>query len=122
MRSPRHLLLTLLTLAATPTPAATPPIVREAAWEVAIDWPAVGCGPQPLRPGPFPAVESLLHRFGEDALLVDLRFPGTSEPLLEPGGLYGVGEAPMVPARAFDGLVYLDRSRKMTPLAWASCQ
>lgn len=91
-------------------------------WEVSIDWPSVGCGPQPLRPSPFQPVENILHGFGEDALLVDLRFPGTSEPLLAPGGLYNVGNASMVPARAFDALVYLDRSRKMTPVAWAPCQ
>ncbi len=91
-------------------------------WEVSIDWPSVGCGPQPLRPSPFQPVENILHGFDEEALLVDLRFPGTSDPLLAPGGLYNVGNASMVPARAFDALVYLDRSRKMTPLAWAPCQ
>ena len=54
-------------------------------------------------------------------MLVDLRFPGARDPLLAPGQLYELNDTVMVPARAFDFLVFLDRSHKMAPLAWPSC-
>jgi hypothetical protein len=86
---------------------------------VAIDWPGVGCGPlDPPSPG---SVEGILHDLGEEALLVDLAFPGTSSPLLVPGQPYEITGATMVPRRAYDALVYLERSRAMTPLQWTPC-
>jgi erythromycin esterase len=85
----------------------------------AIDWPPVGCGPRDV-PGPG-SVEELLHGLGEPALLVDLRFPGAATPLLEPGRSYELNNTEMVPARAFDVLLFLDRSHKMTPLQWRPC-
>jgi erythromycin esterase-like protein len=85
----------------------------------AIDWPPIGCGVHDV-PGPG-SVEELLHGLGEPALLVDLRFPGTSTPLLEPGRSYELNSTEMVPARAFDVLLFLDRSPKMTPLQWRPC-
>jgi len=86
----------------------------------AIDWPGVGCGAVEI-PGPG-SVEEILHDLGEPALLVDLRFPGASEPPIAPGQVYELNSTPMVPARAFNALVFLDRSRKMTPVAWVPCQ
>lgn len=87
--------------------------------EANIDWRGVGCGPSSL-PGPD-SVEQILHDVGEETLLVDLRFPDAEDPLLVPGRIYELNRQRMVPAQAFDGLVFLDRSRKMAPLAWPSC-
>jgi erythromycin esterase len=85
-----------------------------------IDWPNVGCGPtQALR---FErAVESRLHDLGHESLLLDLDFPGGNPPFLAPGENYRFSEAGMVPASQFDGAFFLERSRKMAPLRWPSC-
>ncbi|HXT22297.1 MAG TPA: erythromycin esterase family protein [Thermoanaerobaculia bacterium] len=91
-------------------------VVGLASREADIDWLNVGCGASdPPSPG---ASEQILHALGEEMLLVDLR--ATS--LFEPGSEYELGWRTVVPARTFDALVYLDRSRKMSPLAWPSCQ
>jgi erythromycin esterase len=88
--------------------------------DVSIDWRGVGCGPVP--PPGAASVEELLHDLGEEALLVDLRFPGAAPPLLTPGATYEIVHASMVPLRAFNGLLYLEHSRAMAPLAWPPCQ
>lgn len=92
-------------------------VVGLASHEASIDWQNIGCGAaDPPSPG---ASEEILHELGEEMLLVDLR--ATS--LFEPGSEYELGWRTVVPARTFDALVYLDRSRKMSPLAWpSSCQ
>ncbi len=90
-----------------------------AAHETDIDWPGVGCGP--ANP-PFPnSVEALLYALGEPTLLVDLAFPGTQDPYIPPG-LHRLGNLVMDPPQLYDGVLYLDVSPKMTPLAWPSCQ
>jgi erythromycin esterase len=89
------------------------------AHEVAIDWPGIGCGSVQVRT--TGSVEEPLHALGEEALLVDLRFPGTSDPYL-PRGTYFLGSRSLVPHDLYTGIVYLERSPKMTPLSWRSCQ
>jgi erythromycin esterase-like protein len=89
------------------------------AHEMNIDWIGVGCG---LADPPYKhSVEELLHALGEPALLVDLAFPGTSDPYIPPGTL-GLGYYVVDPRQLYNGVVYLDVSPKMTPLAWPSCQ
>jgi erythromycin esterase-like protein len=95
-------------------------IVGLVSHEASIDWPGAGCGPVDPPPSPG-SVETILHDLGEDTLLVDLRFPGTRDPHLAPGRLYELNDTLLVPATAFDLLVFLDRSPKMTPLAWPPC-
>lgn len=86
-----------------------------------IDWPGVGCGPTLSLYGPN-AVETLLHNLGTDFALVDLSFPGTSQPFLQPGVTYALGGGAMVPRDQFNAVVYLGHSRKMSPLRWPSCR
>jgi erythromycin esterase-like protein len=89
------------------------------AHQMNIDWLGVGCGPRDL---PFPnSVENRLHELGPPTLLVDLAFPGTTDPYLPPGE-YGLGFYRMDPRQFYNGIFYLDISPKMTPLAWPSCQ
>lgn len=87
-----------------------------------IDWPGLnGCGPtQVIRLGHD--MESRLHELGHEALLLDLDFPGGKPPFLAPGERLRFSEAGMVPADQFDGAFFLERSRKMDPLRWPSCQ
>ncbi len=86
-----------------------------------IDWLGVGCGPtQVFRFADV--VERRLHDLGYEALLVDLDFPGGKPPFLAPGENFLFSEARMVPAGQFDGAFFLERSRKMEPLRWPSCQ
>jgi erythromycin esterase len=89
--------------------------------EVDIDWPSVGCGPVHSVFGPN-AVEKLLQNLGTDFALVDLAFPGTAQPFLQPGAQYVLGGGAMVPRDQFNAVVYLGHSRKMAPLRWSSCQ
>jgi hypothetical protein len=85
-----------------------------------IDWPSQGCGPIPIF---FPVrVERQLHDLGYEALLLDLDFPGGKPPFLAPGERFRFSETSMVPANQFDGAFFLERSRKMAPLRWPSCQ
>jgi len=87
-----------------------------------IDWPSQGCGPiQPLLRSAR-VVETRLHDLGYEALLVDLDFPGGKPPFLAPGENARFSETVMVPAGQFDGAFFLERSRKMDPLRWPSCQ
>jgi erythromycin esterase-like protein len=92
-----------------------------AAFEVSIDWPAIGCGP--IAPPPsLGSTERKLHSLDEDYLLVDLRFPGGDPPFLHPDYAYPLGGDLMIPHQQFNGILYLNRSPKMTPLTWPSCQ
>lgn len=84
-----------------------------------IDWLGVGCGPTGF--ADRGSVEGLLHGLGYEYLLVDLRFPGAQEPFLAPGSRYQLNGTAMVPRQQFDGLIYLERSRRMEPLAWSPC-
>lgn len=61
------------------------------------------------------AVERL-HELGEGYLLVDLAIAPGLPPFLAPGSSHELSHSPMVPNRHFDGIVYLDYSRRMTPL------
>ncbi len=91
------------------------------AHETSIDWPiaAGGCGVADLSAGDG-SIEQVLHGLGGSAgVLADLT---ARPPLLEPGANYTVGSAAMVPVEQFNGILYLEESPKMHPLAWASCQ
>ncbi len=88
--------------------------------EVGTDWPGVACGWENI-PGQG-SVEAVLHGTGEDALLLDLDFPGAAEPLLTPGVVYELGARRMVPREHFDALVYVETSPAMTPTRWEPCQ
>lgn len=89
------------------------------AHEVDIDWLRIGCG---AADPPLPdSVEELLHALGEPTLLVDLAFPGTQDPYIPPGRR-GLGYYVVDPPQLYNGVLYLDVSPKMTPLAWPSCQ
>jgi hypothetical protein len=90
-----------------------------AAFQTEIDWPGVGCGTA-LRPGEG-SVEEPLHALGEEALLVDLRFPGTSDPYL-PHGAYSIGTRHVVPHDLYTGILYLERSPAMTPVNRLPCR
>lgn len=91
-----------------------------AGYEVAIDWPAgLGCGLTEL-PG-LGSVELRFHSLREDALLVDLDFPGGDPPFLTER-IYRLGPDVMDLRQQFDGIVYLERSPQMTPLHRPSCQ
>lgn len=86
-----------------------------------IDWLGVGCGEtRNLRLEP--TIETMLHDLGHETLLVDLDFPGGKPPFLAPGESYRMNETGMIPADQFDGAFFLERSRKMDPLRWPSCQ
>lgn len=87
-----------------------------------VDWPNVGgCGPS--RVFRFnEVVERRLHDLGYEALLLDFDFPGGKPPFLAPGEDLPFSESRMVPASQFDGAFFLERSRKMAPLSWPSCQ
>lgn len=86
-----------------------------------IDWTGLGCG-DIGRLRTDRTVEKLLHDLGHETLLVDLDFPGGKPPLLAPDTTYRMSEAGMTPAEQFDGAFFLERSRKMDPLRWPSCQ
>lgn len=88
--------------------------------QVAIDWSGVGCGD---RPAAFDrSVEKLLLDLGHDHLLVDLDFPGTGTPYLEPGRGYTMSDAYMRPEEQFDAVFFLRYARAMAPLRWPACQ
>jgi erythromycin esterase len=88
------------------------------AYEVGIDWPGVGCGDARFRL--TNSVEQALHDLGQEALFVDLRFPGAEEPYLPPGPRL-FGDRLLDPRVYHDGILYLESSPKMHPLAWPSC-
>ncbi|MCU0660912.1 MAG: erythromycin esterase family protein [Myxococcota bacterium] len=90
-----------------------------ASWEVSLNWP-----PNPS-PWPVPegdeVVEVLLHELGRDYLLVDLSFPGATEPFLVPGKEYVFNHeyrTSMIPADQYRAIFYIDKSPAMHPLAW----
>jgi hypothetical protein len=88
--------------------------------QVSIDWPGFPCGP--TDPPGIGSFEERLHALGHDFLLVDLAFPSTQTPFLAPGTTYIFGWDRIVPRHHYDAAFYLGESRKMEPLAWASCQ
>ncbi len=89
------------------------------AHEVDIDWIGIGCGPA-ASPSEG-SVEELLHALGEPTLLVDLAFPGTRHPYIPPGER-DLGDYPVNPSQLYNGVLYLEVSPRMTPLAWPSCR
>ena len=89
--------------------------------ETAIDWRGVGCGDREVV-RTDDTVEKKLNDLGHEALLVDFDFPGANPPFLEPSRAYRMSEVRMVPSLLFDAAVFLERSRKMDPLRWPSCQ
>jgi len=88
------------------------------AYETEIDFPGLPCGAVERREN---TVEERLHELGEDALLVDLAFPGTRNPFL-PRGWYNMGVDQVDPHRQYNGVLYMERSPKMHPLQWGSCR
>ncbi|HKH47224.1 MAG TPA: erythromycin esterase family protein [Thermoanaerobaculia bacterium] len=88
------------------------------AYETEIDFPGLPCGAVERREN---TVEERLHELGEDALLVDLAFPGTRDPYL-PRGFYNMGIDLLEPHREFNGIFYLEHSPKMHPLRWNPCR
>jgi erythromycin esterase len=88
------------------------------AYEAEIDYPQFGCGLVERREN---SVEERLHGLGEEALLVDLAFPGTRTPYL-PRGFYNMGEDLLEPHRDYNGIFYLEHSPKMHPLVWGACR
>jgi erythromycin esterase len=91
-------------------------------WDVEINWPGVGCGPQKQQPA-IGSVEASLHALGQPYLLVDLTTHGqTAAPFFAAGSSYGfaVNET-LVPAAQWNALLYLDQSLPMNSLLW-QCQ
>jgi erythromycin esterase len=80
-----------------------------------IDW-ELACGPAPHY-GDDPSVEHSLHQLGLGDLLVDLKTSNTI-----PGGVQLLGDTQVIASEQWDALLYLERSPKMSPLAWPSCQ
>ena len=67
----------------------------------------------------------MLHGLGRDYLLVDLAFPGATDPFLDAGATYRllypmsasiVGVFDTVPGRNFRALVFLEDSEPFDPL------
>ena len=82
--------------------------------EAWVDFSFIYCGPDD--PAGENAVERRLHELGEGYLLVDLAIAPGLPPFLAPGSSHELSHSAMVPNRHFDGIVYLDYSRRMTPL------
>lgn len=66
------------------------------------------------------AAEEKMSTLGEDALLVDLAFPGTRRPFLPPGR-YPMGVDVVDLPRNFNGLIYLKSSDEMDSTLWGPC-
>lgn len=95
--------------------------VALAAAEVEIDWPAFGCGPNLYHTFPGSA-ERRLRDVGEPYLLVDMTPPNRAY-FFDRSLQYTMARIPTYPHQDFDAIVYLDRSPRMTPLAYESaCQ
>ena len=90
------------------------------AYNTSIDWTGLGCGLEPLLHLDG-SVEQRLHDLGEQALVVDLAFRGASPPYLPPGEHF-LGDIRIDPRQLYNGILYLEDSPKMTPLAWPSCR
>jgi erythromycin esterase-like protein len=90
--------------------------VAQLAYDVGIDWPNVGCGPQP--PADAASMPGLLNTLPIGAALVDL-----ASPFFQPGQSYGESDyESMIPAQQYRAIIFLKHSPKMTPLDWPSCQ
>ena len=88
-------------------------VVGLTAFQADLNWPSYSCGSLLTAPD---SVENPLHDLGRSPLLIDLTFPGGHPPFLAPGVSFGLGDGEMVPRDQFNGLLYLDRSPRMTPL------
>ncbi|MCP4901891.1 MAG: erythromycin esterase family protein [bacterium] len=87
-------------------------------YSVSINWPGVSVG-ELDPPSDTNAVEYLLHHeIARDYLLLDLSFPNTDEPFLEPGRSYSLNGSAMVPGEQFGALLYLDVSPMMNAIGW----
>jgi len=82
--------------------------------EAWLDFSFIYCGPDD--PAGEGSVERRLHDLGEGYLLVDLHVPPGHTPFFAPGEAYEMNHYPVVPARQFDGIFYLDYSRRMEPV------
>ncbi len=89
------------------------------AYESHIDWPGVGCGSTGVA-SPS-SLEGKLHELEEPFLLIDLDFPGTSEPFFPHGTPQEVNGRVMVPRDEFRALIFLETAEKMVPLSWSPC-
>jgi erythromycin esterase len=86
------------------------------AYETYLEWPWIGlCGGPYILLGNNP-VEVVLYRTGEQNLFVDFDPSGTLESLFAPNTVYSIGGTSLMPARQFDGLIYLERAPAMDPL------
>lgn len=91
------------------------------AFDTEVDWPAIGaCGPVTFFGGPGSA-EEILHSLGQGDLLVAVDQPGVVPQVLQATVLQLGAQRIEIP-RDFDALVYLERSPKMHPLNWPSCE
>jgi erythromycin esterase-like protein len=70
---------------------------------------------------PEGSVEERFHDLGEEALFVDLAFPGTRNPFLA-RGRYPMGWDTVEPHRNYTGLLFLEHAEAMNPLTWPACQ
>ena len=86
-------------------------------YQVSMDWPPYNQGEAPLPTDPRD-MAVMLHELGHDYLVVDLAFPGATDPFFEPGENYQIYEAQFEPAVLFRGLIFLDGAPAMTPLSW----
>ncbi len=90
------------------------------ALESAIDWPGVGCGVAQVALD-F-SLEALLASYNEPYLLVDLAFPGVTDPPFDPNEPWWIDAGHLVvPREEFRALVYLERAEKMVPVGRAPC-
>jgi erythromycin esterase-like protein len=85
-------------------------------YDVNIDWPNVGCGSIGT-PKLSTDVEVMLHNLGQNYLLIDL-----SKSFFDATTQYGFAiYQKLIPAKQFQGLIYLEHDPKMDPLDWPSC-
>jgi erythromycin esterase len=83
------------------------------AYTTEVDFSTFRCGPVERTPG---SVEERLARHGETALLVDTRAVFERS-----RGVHAMGIDHVRPYRNYDGIIYLEHSPKMQPLAWEPC-
>ncbi len=90
-------------------------------YDVAIDWPQVGCGGPTAFHGPASA-EQVLHDLGEPYLFLDLAATAGSGAPLDPAAYYVISDYIARPGDIFDGVFFLDYSRGMAPIGWPPCE
>jgi len=93
------------------------------AYHVELEWPWIGyCGT--LNAFPQWSTEWYLQPLGEPYLLVDLDFNGTNAAhpsYIDPMEWLILGYDDFILGEQFDALIYMERSRAMTPVYWQPC-